>query len=102
MSFAGDRKVGESILTSLEKRLVSATVHLIPKSIETYHLTLLTIVWSVFVIVFGKLSQNSLSRLWGINLMIVLQYITDLYDGSLGRYRNTGLVKWGFFMGIIS
>ena len=33
-----------------------------------------------------------------ISLMIVLQYITDLFDGAVGRYRNTGLVKWGFFM----
>ncbi len=98
MSFAGDKKVGESILTNLEKQLVSRTVHLIPKSIETYHLTLLTILWSILVVIFGKLSQSSLSWLWGINVMIVLQYITDLYDGSLGRFRNTGLIKWGFFM----
>ena len=30
--------------------------------------------------------------------MIILQYLTDLADGEVGRRRDTGLVKWGFFM----
>jgi len=47
---------------------------------------------------FGKLAQSSLSYLWGVNAMVLFQYLTDLYDGAVGRHRNTGLVKWGFFM----
>ncbi len=31
-------------------------------------------------------------------LVILLQYITDLFDGAVGRHRDTGLVKWGFYM----
>jgi phosphatidylglycerophosphate synthase len=27
-----------------------------------------------------------------------MQYITDLFDGAVGRQRGTGLIKWGFFM----
>lgn len=30
--------------------------------------------------------------------MIVFQYVTDMFDGAVGRYRKTGLVKWGFYM----
>ena len=30
--------------------------------------------------------------------MILLQYLTDLFDGELGRQRDTGLIKWGFYM----
>jgi phosphatidylglycerophosphate synthase len=30
--------------------------------------------------------------------MIFFQYITDLFDGAVGRYRNTGLVRWGYYM----
>ena len=30
--------------------------------------------------------------------MIMFQYVTDLFDGAVGRYRNTGLVKWGYYM----
>ena len=28
----------------------------------------------------------------------VTQYLSDLFDGAIGRKRDTGLVKWGFFM----
>jgi hypothetical protein len=27
-----------------------------------------------------------------------LQYLSDVLDGAVGRYRDTGLVKWGFYM----
>jgi len=97
-TFGGATKVGESILTGLEKRLVSAYVDKIPKGLETYHLTMLTLLWSALVVCFGWLARGNLHWLWGSSLMIVAQYITDLFDGAVGRRRNTGLVKWGFFM----
>lgn len=97
-NFAGDKKSGESLLTSLEKRVVSSTVHLVPSWLETYHLTYLTLIWSIGVILCGILTKESLNWLWGINLMIFFQYVTDLYDGAVGRFRKTGLIKWGFFM----
>lgn len=30
--------------------------------------------------------------------MVFMQYVTDHYDGKLGKYRNTGLVRWGYYM----
>jgi len=33
-----------------------------------------------------------------IPIMINLQYPTDLYDWAAGRHRNTGFLKWGYFM----
>src|SRR5258705_13646314 len=30
--------------------------------------------------------------------MIALQWVTDHYDGKIGKYRNTGLVRWGYYM----
>jgi phosphatidylglycerophosphate synthase len=30
--------------------------------------------------------------------MIFFQYVTDHYDGKVGKYRNTGLVRWGYYM----
>lgn len=32
------------------------------------------------------------------SLMIMLQWVTDHYDGKVGKYRNTGLVRWGYYM----
>lgn len=30
--------------------------------------------------------------------MIFLQYVTDHYDGKVGKFRGTGLVRWGYYM----
>lgn len=47
---------------------------------------------------FGYLARTNIHWLWMVSLLIVLQYITDLFDGAVGRSRDTGLIKWGFYM----
>jgi archaetidylinositol phosphate synthase len=96
--FGGDKKVGESILTKAENKFKRWAVPKIPQQIETYHLTGLTLLWSAVNVGLGFLAQGDLKALWGVSLMIFLQYVSDLFDGELGRQRNTGLVKWGFYM----
>lgn len=96
--FGGAGKVGESIFSAPEKRLVAAGVTKVPRWLETYHLTMMTLLWSGMIVVFGWLARENLDWLWGSSIMIVAQYITDLFDGAVGRKRNTGLIKWGFFM----
>ncbi len=97
-AFAGDEKVDQSWLIRLENKVVARTIHYIPSWLETYHLTLLTIVWSIGVVIAGYLARQNEHWLWLSSLMIFLQYVTDLYDGKVGRHRNTGLVQWGYFM----
>ncbi len=96
--FAGDKKVGTSILSGPENRLKNWGVPKIPKGIETYHLTMMTVIWSVINVIVAFPAAKNLHWLWIVNLMIIAQYITDLFDGELGRRRNTGLIKWGFYM----
>jgi len=67
-------------------------------ALVTYHLTLLTPVWSILIAVFGYLAARDLRWLWMVNLMIALHYFTDHFDGKLGKFRDTGLRKWGFYM----
>lgn len=97
-NFAGDKKFGKWIFSDLENRLVEKTIHLIPKWLETYHLTMMTLLWSVVIVLAGYLAEENINWFWLVSAMIVAQYITDLYDGKIGRLRNTGLVKWGYFM----
>ena len=97
-SFAGDSKEGRSLLHVPEERFKAAILPLVPVGIETYHLTLTTIVWSVLVILFSWLATLSRQWMWGVSAMIVAQYVTDVLDGAIGRQRNTGLIKWGFYM----
>lgn len=96
--FAGDKKVDRSLLGSAEGALRDWVVPRIPKGIETYHLTLLTIPFSALVVLFSYLARHDIQWLWGVSALILLQYLSDLFDGALGRYRKTGLVKWGYYM----
>ncbi len=97
--FRGDKKLPmNSILGRVEKQLIASTVTLFPRWIEGYHLTLLTLVWSAGLIGFGYLAQFNRHWLWLSSLMIFLQWFTDSYDGALGRLRDTGIPKWGYYM----
>ncbi|MCE5339793.1 MAG: hypothetical protein LLF92_01520 [Planctomycetaceae bacterium] len=97
--FTGDKKAPmKTFLAAAERKFIDRNVAKIPKGIETYHLTLTTLLWSAGMIVFGYLAKNNLHWLWLLSLMLFLQWFTDGFDGAIGRYRDTGLLKWGFFM----
>lgn len=97
--FAGNKKKhAESLFYKAEKRLVNKYVSKVPKGLETYHLTYMTVLWSALIVLFGVLARSNINWLWGVSVMIVFQYITDLFDGSVGRHRNTGLIRWGYYM----
>ena len=109
--FAGDKKKGQSLLGPLERRLIDWGIPKIPKPILSHHLTYITILWSAGTILFGWLADGGSSassgndgvaedRIWlhAMSFMVFGQWLTDSFDGSLGKYRKQGLVKWGFFM----
>src|SRR2546423_3056155 len=96
--FAGAQKTNTSFLSPLERRLAPIVIPRIPKWLETYHLTMLTLVWSLMILVFSFLATKNMRWLWMVSLMIFLQWVTDHYDGKVGKYRNTGLVRWGYYM----
>jgi hypothetical protein len=47
--FGGDKKVGHSLLTGAETRLKNWAIPKIAPEIETYHLTLTTLLWSFII-----------------------------------------------------
>lgn len=97
-TFAGDKKVGQSLLTRPENNLKQWAVPKIPGWLETYHLTYMTLGWSLVNVILAFYAKANLKLLWLVSLMIVLQYLSDLFDGEVGRQRDTGLIKWGFYM----
>ena len=96
--FQGDKKFGQSILHAPEEALKRVLLPWIPKRVETYHLTLMTVPWCALILLFSYFARFNINWLWGVSAMIVAQYVTDLLDGAIGRQRDTGLVKWGFYM----
>jgi archaetidylinositol phosphate synthase len=93
-----DKKKGKSLLHDVEKAWIEYITPKVPKFIEGYHLTLSTILWSGLILLFSYLARRNIQWLWGASLMIIMHYITDSLDGAVGRYRGTGIIKWGFFM----
>jgi len=97
--FGGDKKLPmRTLLAKYERKLIDANVSKFPKWIEGYHLTLMTVPLSAGLIVFGYLARDNYAWLWLSSLMLVLQWFTDSFDGALGRFRDTGIPRWGYFM----
>ena len=97
--FGGDKKLPmKSLLAKAEKKLIDKYTRRFPGWLEGYHLTLMTVLWSFGVIAFGWLAKDSLLWLLPSSLMIAMQWFTDSFDGALGRYRDTGIPKWGYYM----
>lgn len=97
--FTGDKKVPmKSLFAGPERKLIDSTVSKFPSWIQGYHLTLMTIPWTIGILAGGYLSQFNLNWLWLSSAMLVMQWFTDSYDGALGRFRDTGIPKWGFYM----
>ena len=96
--FAGAYKTNTSFLSPLERRLAPIILPRSPSWLETYHLTMLTLVWSLLILLFSFFAKSDIRWLWMVSVMIVFQYFTDYYDGKIGKYRNTGLVRWGYYM----
>ena len=98
-SFRGDRKLPlKSPLARAERRLIDYWVPKFPRWIEGYHLTLATIPWSAGLILAGWLGRRNVQWLWLASGMMFLQWFTDSFDGSLGKHRDTGIPKWGYYM----
>jgi len=96
--FAGNARVGKPLLDRWEQALIARYVPRIPPWLQTYHLTLLSLVWSGLVLWCSWRARGNLQWLWGSSAAIVCQYLTDIFDGAVGRHRNTGLVRWGYYM----
>lgn len=96
--FAGANKTNTSFLSPLERRIAPIVLPWIPSWLETHHLTMLTLLWSGLILLFSYFAARDLRWLWGVSIMIAFQWATDFFDGKVGKYRDTGLLRWGYYM----
>src|SRR2546421_11660250 len=75
--FAGAGKSNSGLLEPWERKLGRFVLPRIPRWLETYHLTLLTLVWSIGIVVFDYLAASSLRWLRLTNMLFVYDYFTD-------------------------
>lgn len=91
-------KQGTWFLINLDKAVTNYFIPKIPLWLETYHLTWMTLIWSLLIIVIFYYGKNHYLLILSVPLVIVLHYLTDVLDGAVGRDRKTGLIKWGYFV----
>ena len=100
-AFGGDKKHGQSLLHAPEQKFIGWAVPRLPQWLRSWQLTMVTVAWSAGMILFGRLAAPDPKGSWwmmAMSAMVFGQWLTDSLDGSLGRTRGEGLVKWGFFM----
>lgn len=97
-TFAGAKKHATSFLWNTEQRFVRSLAPHVPHWLHTRLLTMLTLLWSALVVWFSYRAQENILWLNGVSALLVAQYLTDVLDGAVGRHRNSGFVRWGFYM----
>ena len=93
-----DTKVGRSLVTEAEQRFVDRHIDRIPRRVETHHLTMLTVLWSAGLVAAGAMAAADRRWLLAMSAMVVGQYLTDLFDGKIGKKAGNGAGDLGFFM----
>ena len=95
--FSGSAKTGLSLLSVpqsvVKRRLAEAAA----PHFGTEFLTWTTCLWSAMALVLGVFGRHSTAALSLLPALVIVQYVTDLIDGEVGRITRAGLARWGFF-----
>lgn len=91
-------KTSHSLLWPLEQKWITFLTPRLPRFLNGHNLTLLSLAWSLLAALTAYMAQSNVIWIWGMTIAILLQYITDCLDGAVGRYRNSGLARWGYVM----
>lgn len=88
----------DSIFRPFEIKAVNYLTRFVPSFIGTKILTMLSLFSSLLMLFcFYLVDVNSLF-LFFIVLFLILNWIFDCLDGTIGRKRKEGFIKWGFYM----
>jgi len=87
-----------NVIEPITDKLKEYVIPRLPSWITTYNLTLISIFWSITILIAGYLSKFNIKWLYLVMVCVFFHWVTDSLDGALGKYRNTGAVKWGYFM----
>jgi phosphatidylglycerophosphate synthase len=87
-----------NIIEPIFNKFKSFVVPRLPPFITTYNLTLISLLWSSLILFAGFKSIYNIKWFYLIIICVFFHIITDILDGAVGRFRNTGAIKWGYFM----
>ncbi len=90
--------INNSPLRDLEIQITRRLSRIVPSFIGTKTLTFFTLFSSVLIFFSYYLSRQESIFLFLASFFIIIQWIFDCLDGTIGRLRKEGLVRWGFYM----
>jgi phosphatidylglycerophosphate synthase len=96
--YDGTKVVNDSFLSKFNRQFIEMALPLVPKWLQTYHLTAVTYVLAALCVLSGYLARANSQWLWIIAVSLFCHYVTDALDGEVGRRRKTGLARWGFYV----
>jgi archaetidylinositol phosphate synthase len=97
-TFTDAKRVQESLLAPLEKRVLLWMAARMPRRINADHLTGLGLLSMALAGVFYYFSQNNLAWLHLVNLALALNWFGDSLDGTLARFRDMQRPRYGFYV----
>ncbi len=94
------QKFWDSLLGPFERKFIHWAIPKIPSWIHSYHLTNLSLIWWIGILLLSWIAREQWQIFWlhGVSFMLLLHWLTDSLDGSLGRHRKEGLIQWWFYM----
>jgi phosphatidylglycerophosphate synthase len=91
-------RVHTSLLATIEKRCLVWIAHRLPASINSDHLTVLAAVAMLGAGVCYWIAPAAPVALWGVVLMLVVNWFGDSLDGTLARVRHHERPRYGFYV----
>jgi len=101
MSFtnaAKHQRIQESLLAPLESRILRFFARIMPRWVNSDHLTALGLFGMLVAGVFYYMSQWNPVYLYLVNLAIAVNWFGDSLDGTLARHRNRQRPRYGYYV----
>lgn len=92
------KPLNDSFLRKWEIKLVNKLSKYVPSFMGTKILTFLCLLSSFLIFLSYYLSKEKPLFLFFASFFILTQWIFDCLDGTIGRLRKEGFIRWGYFM----
>src|SRR6187551_3558062 len=91
-------RIHTSVLAAVEKRCLIWMAHRLPAGINSDHLTALAAFAMLAAGLCYWLAPTSPAALWGVVLMLCVNWFGDSLDGTLARVRHHERPRYGFYV----
>lgn len=98
MEFRNAERVQQTVVTSMEKRVLKWMAARMPWWVNSDHLTALGFAAQLMVGVSYALSGGNKNWLWVATFFLAVNWFGDSLDGTLARFRNQQRPRYGFYV----